>query len=82
MNQQIDEGRIPSGTEKKGRKPIPGGRLLTLFQACEYCGLSEWKLRNLVHTGVLPIVQLNDGEKWWIDRKDLDGLIDRSKRLL
>lgn len=82
MNQQLDEGRTPNGTEKTGRKRVPGGRLLTLFQACDYSGLSEWKLRNLIHDGLLPIVVLNGGEKWWIDRKDLDGLIDRSKRLL
>jgi excisionase family DNA binding protein len=82
MTQQLDEGRESNGTENKRHKPVPAARLLTLFQACEYSGLSEWKLRKLVHDGVLPIVELNGGEKWWIDRKDLDALIDRSKRLL
>ena len=59
-----------------------GGRLLTLFQACAYIGLSEWKVRSLVHKGELPIVALNGGEKWWIDRQDLDTLIDRNKKNL
>ena len=82
MNEQIGQQRSPDGTEKTPRKPVPGGRLLTLFQACDYSGLSEWKLRNLIHDGKLPIVELNGGQKWWIDRKDLDALIDRSKRIL
>lgn len=56
-------------------------RLLTLPQATAYIGLSAWKLRQLVHNGQLPIVELNAGEKWWLDRKDLDALIERSKRV-
>ena len=82
MGQQPTEAREPNGTEKTARNTVPGGRLLTLPQARAYSGLSEWKLRSMVHAGLLPIVQLNDGEKWWIDLKDLDAVIDRSKRLL
>jgi excisionase family DNA binding protein len=82
MNDHATEQRGPDGTEKPARRPVPGGRLLTLLQACAYIGLSEWKVRSLIHGGQLPIVELNGGEKWWIDRRDLDALIDRSKRLL
>jgi excisionase family DNA binding protein len=62
------------------RAPI--GRLLTLPRASEYLGLSQWKLRRLVHDGRLPVVQLNTGEKWWLDRRDLDGLVERCKQTL
>jgi excisionase family DNA binding protein len=81
MNDRFAERREPIGTEKTIRRPVPGGRLLTLLDACRYVGLSEWKLRCLIHSGQLPTVELNGGEKWWIDRRDLDGLIDRSKKL-
>ena len=58
------------------------GRLLTLPQAVAYLGLSAWKLRSLIHEGKLPIVELNAGEKWWIDRRDLDALVERSKHVM
>ena len=57
-------------------------RLLTLPQAVEYVGLSAWKLRQLIHEGKLPIVELNDGQKFWLDRRDLDSLVERYKRIL
>jgi excisionase family DNA binding protein len=82
MSQPATEARERDGPEKPARRPVPGGRLLTLFQACAYIGLSEWKLRALVHDGRLPIVELNGGEKWWLDRRDLDALVDRNKKLL
>jgi excisionase family DNA binding protein len=68
-------------TTRQNSKPA-SGRLLTLPQATEYIGLSAWKLRSLIHGGKLPIVELNSGEKWWLDRRDLDALIERSKRIL
>jgi excisionase family DNA binding protein len=82
MNDRLAERLEPNGTEKTVRRPIPGGRLLTLLQASRYMNLSEWKLRSLVHDGRLPIVELNSGEKWWLDRRDLDAFIDRNKKLL
>ena len=68
-------------TRRENPKPT-NARLLTLPQGVAYVGLSAWKLRQLIHEGKLPIVELNAGEKWWIDRKDLDALIERSKRIL
>ena len=55
-----------------------GPRLLTIKQACQYSGLSDWCLRNLIWTGKLPFVRFGD-KKVWVERRDLDGLIDRSK---
>jgi excisionase family DNA binding protein len=82
MNDRFADHREPNGAEKTFRCPVPGGRLLTLSQACVYLGLSEWKLRSLIHDGKLPIVELNGGEKWWLDKRDLDALVDRNKKLL
>jgi excisionase family DNA binding protein len=65
-------------TQKAERQP----RLLTLANASVYSGLTQWKLRALIRGGRLPIVALNTGEKWWIDREDLDSLIARSKKIL
>jgi len=64
------------------KNAVPNRRLLTLPLACEYIGLSAWKVRQLIHDGKLPIVELNEGQKFWIDRRDLDGLIERNKRTL
>jgi hypothetical protein len=32
--------------------------------------------------GKLPIVESNEGQKFWLDRNDLDALVERSKRIL
>lgn len=68
-------------TTRENPKPT-NARLLTLPQAVAYIGLSAWKLRQLIHDSKLPIVELNEGQKFWLDRKDLDALVERSKRIL
>jgi len=55
-----------------------GPRLMTIKQACQYSGLSDWCLRNLIWGGKLPFVRFGD-KKVWVERRDLDALIDRSK---
>jgi excisionase family DNA binding protein len=55
-----------------------GPRLMTIKQACQYSGLTDWCLRNLVWQGKLPFVRLGE-KKVWIERADLDALIDESK---
>ena len=87
MSQQLPEPRKPNGSEKQ-RAPtrsVPTGRLRTFQQALAYLGgVSPWKLRQLVTTGKLAVVLLDDteGSKWRFDVRDLDGLIDRSKKIL
>jgi excisionase family DNA binding protein len=51
---------------------------MTIKQACQYSGLSDWCLRNLIWGGKLPFVRFVY-KKVWIERRDLDALIDRSK---
>jgi excisionase family DNA binding protein len=57
-----------------------GPRLMTIKQACAYSGLTDWCLRNLIWTGRLPFVRFGE-KKVFIERADLDELIDRSKEV-
>jgi len=82
MMPQPESDRVAEVASARRAARAPVGRLLTLPQASDYLGLSQWKLRALVHDGRLPVVQLNGGEKWWLDRRDLDALVERSKQVL
>jgi len=80
------DGRKPNGdgTAVAVRPSIPPARLRTMAQTQSYLAVSEWKLRDLVSKGKLPVVLLDEteGSKWRFDQKDLDSLIERSKRIL
>ncbi len=82
---------------RSASRPIPeGARLLDLYQAATYTGLSYWTLRDYVADGVIPNVKLPSGRqrsrrgtlkagagsnrKILIDRNDLDRLIAESKQ--
>lgn len=60
---------------------IPRRRLLRIKAAAEYLSLSPWKLRRLIQNGLLPVVQDSDGSPFLLDIRDLDGYVDRNKRL-
>jgi hypothetical protein len=87
MNEQLPEVHKPNGAEKTATaaRPVPSGRLRTFQQALDHLGaVSPWKLRQLVLSGQLPVVLLDEteGSKWRFDVADLDGLIARHKKLL
>jgi excisionase family DNA binding protein len=63
------------------KNAIPRRRLLRTKEAAEYLSLSPWKLRRLTQEGRLPVVQDADGSPFLFDLRDLDGYIDRNKRL-
>ena len=63
------------------RSPGLGRRLLRTKEAAAYLSVSPWKLRRLVQDGLLPIVQDSEGGAWRIDVRDLDGFIERNKRM-
>jgi hypothetical protein len=45
-------------------RPVPeGARLLDLYQAATYTGLSYWTLRDYVTDGVIPVVKLPCGRQ-------------------
>jgi len=56
---------------------INGKRLLSIRQAAQEFGLTVWGWRNLIWSGTLPVVQL--GRTQYIDRKDIERLIENSK---
>jgi excisionase family DNA binding protein len=55
-------------------------RLLSTRDAAEYIGVSEWKLRQMVHAGEIDYVA---GKNWRFDVQSLDRWIEqnREKRL-
>ncbi len=59
----------------------PNRRLLRLKAAAEYLSLSPWKLRSLIQAGRLPVVQDSEGSPFLVDVRDLDGYVERNKRL-
>jgi excisionase family DNA binding protein len=61
---------------------IPTNRLLRLREAAEYLSLSPWKMRNLIQSAELPIIQTGANAPWLLDRLDLDQWIERKKRTL
>ena len=67
------------GSPRATRTSNPQGpRLLSIKQACQYSGLTDWCLRNLVWQGKLPFVRFGE-KKIFVERTDLDALIDYSK---
>jgi excisionase family DNA binding protein len=57
----------------------PQKRLYTLKEASIYLGRGLHGVRNLVWSGEVPVVKQNGGRKFFIDLKDLDSFIERSK---
>jgi len=57
-------------------------RLLTLKQAATYLGRGEDSLREMIYSGVFPVVQLGSRSKMWLDIGDLDTWIDENKQYL
>jgi len=65
-----------------GQKMVaPGQRLLRVREAAAYLGSSAWKVRQLIADRRIPFVQDGDGP-FLLDIRDLDGFIERSKRVV
>jgi len=54
-------------------------RLYTIRDSAIYLGRGVHGVRNLIWTGQIPVVKANGGRKLFIDLKDLDSFIERSK---
>jgi excisionase family DNA binding protein len=61
---------------------IPSRRLLTVKAAAQYLGCGVYGVRELLWRRELPVVRWGKGGKYWIDLRDLDALIERSKGTL
>lgn len=64
------------------KSAVPYRRLLRTKEAAEYLGISPWKLRRLIQSGQLPVVQDGDDSPFLLDMRDLDSYIERNKRLV
>ena len=58
--------------ERNGKR-----RLLSVRDAAEYLGRTEWAMRDLVWRGRIPAVKID--RRVMIDLRDLDALIESSK---
>ena len=59
--------------------PMMTRRLLRTKQAAAYLSMSEWKLRRLIQTEILPFVQDQRGGPFLVDVRDLDAYIEGNK---
>jgi hypothetical protein len=66
--------------KEKSTQGINNPRLLSLKAASEYSGLTLWCLRSLVWGGKIPFVRFGE-KKLYLDRVDLDRLIDSKKEV-
>jgi excisionase family DNA binding protein len=59
----------------------PKQRMMRVREAAAYLGSSPWKIRQLIADRRIPFVQDGDGP-FLLDVRDLDGFIERSKRVV
>jgi len=53
--------------------------MLTLKEAAEYLGRSEWGMRELVWSGAIPYVRPTGSRKFFFDIVDLDQFVEKNK---
>jgi hypothetical protein len=73
---------LPNGTHANVRvqKFNAPPRLLTLKAAAHFLSVGEWKLRRLVWSGQLAVVQERKGARLLFDVVDLNRFIEANKR--
>ncbi len=59
--------------------PVVTKRLLRLKTAAAYLSMSQWKLRRLIQTEIIPFVQDQPGGPFLLDLCDLDAYIEANK---
>jgi len=71
--------RQPAG-RTQNQSP-PRRRMMRVREAAAYLGSSPWKIRQLIADRRIPFMQDGDGP-FLLDVRDLDGFIERSKRIV
>jgi hypothetical protein len=69
----------PERQMTQGTHSPTGKRLYTLKEAARYLGRSEWGMRHLIWSQLIPVVVNNGGKKIFIDVVDLDEYINKNK---
>lgn len=62
--------------------PANPKRLFRLKEAAIYLSLSSWKLRHLIQSAQLPVIQPGPNAPWLLDVRDLDSWVDRNKQVI
>ncbi len=57
-------------------------RLYTLKEAAEFLARPVYGVRELIWKGLLPVIQEGERGKQYLDVVDLNGYIERSKRVI
>ena len=73
----LQPGETPLGI----KNPV-GKRLFTLKEASLYLGRGVDSLREMIYSGVFPIIQEGNRSKIWLDVKDLDAWADGKKHYM
>jgi hypothetical protein len=63
-------------------KTTPELRLYDLDAAAAYLGRAKSGVRHLIYSGELPVVQMGERGKQYLDLRDLEDFIRRHKRRL
>jgi excisionase family DNA binding protein len=73
---------VSTATESlsKHSKAALQSRLLRTREAAAYLAVSQWKIRELVRNGGLPVIDEGNGSPWRFDVRDLDAYIERHRR--
>jgi len=66
----------------KGTKNFLERRLYDLDTAASYLGRAKSGMRHLIYSGELPVVQMGERGKQYLDVRDLEDFIKRHKRRL
>jgi hypothetical protein len=53
--------------------------LLTITRAAKEIGITPWAMRTRIWRGEIPVVRFDGERKQYIDRRDLEKLIQRNK---
>jgi len=69
-----------SQTAQRIYNPL-GKRLYTLKEAAQYLGRPVWGIRELIWSQVIPVVKQGGCRKMYLDVKDMDALIEKSKAI-
>lgn len=67
-----------SKTTNATLKPSLSPRLLRIKEAADYLGASVWFVRSLIWEDKIPFLHL--GQRFVIDRADLDRFVDATKQ--
>jgi predicted DNA-binding transcriptional regulator AlpA len=68
-------------TLTRTRRATSTQRLLTLRQSSQEFGVPERSLYDQIAKGALPCVRFPESRRIWIDRRDLESLIDASREV-